>query len=317
MSEVKIVPITYLNRDRMASLMLEEEGSWMSELGWDYAAIRLILLSFIDQRLLPGYAATDGDRALGYTYFLVHQTRGIIGAVYTSEKGCSQELAEELLSLTVTSLKDAEGLQRIEAQIMPFGSYNLTPTFTQHGFRSYLRYFLNLDLATYDHYHGNNSGMRIVEWDSDYLQSIAEVVFRSYRNQTDALICEDYCTVAGCKGYLRSLIENPGCGIFVPDATLVALDSSGVPCGIVMCSRISTSIAMIPQIATHPSYQGHGVGNALAHEAFSRLRAMGYDTVTLTVTRNNVRAFEWYRRLGFEIHRQFYAYTWERCRSSS
>jgi ribosomal protein S18 acetylase RimI-like enzyme len=69
---------------------------------------------------------------------------------------------------------------------------------------------------------------------------------------------------------------------------------------------------MIPQIAVHPSYQGRDLGNALMNYAFGRLKAMNFHTASLTVTKKNRRAFDWYQRLGFKIRKEFGAYVWER-----
>jgi len=134
----------------------------------------------------------------------------------------------------------------------------------------------------------------------------------SYRNQTDSEICEDYRTKAGCESYLRSLVENPGCGIFMPEASFMGIDGQNAPCGFVICCRISNGAGMIPQIAVHPSYQGRNLGNALMIRSFMQLRALGFHSVSLTVTKKNRRAFDWYQRLGFKIRKEFGAYVWER-----
>jgi ribosomal protein S18 acetylase RimI-like enzyme len=134
----------------------------------------------------------------------------------------------------------------------------------------------------------------------------------SYRGQTDAEICEDYRTKAGCENYLRSLVENPGCGVFMPETSFMGLDAQGFPCGFVISCRIAGGAAMIPQIAVHPSYQGRGLGNVLVNRAFEQLKASGFHTVSLTVTKKNWRAFDWYQRLGFKIRKEFGAYVWER-----
>jgi len=44
---------------------------------------------------------------------------------------------------------------------------------------------------------------------------------------------------------------------------------------------------------------------------FEKLKAMGFLTVSLTVTKKNKRAFEWYQRLGFRVRKEFGAYVWE------
>jgi ribosomal protein S18 acetylase RimI-like enzyme len=313
MPELKYFPIKHLDDNLLLPLMEEEEKAWMSDLGWDYSSIRQILVSFVKQKLLPGYVAVAKEKeAIGYTYFLVNQAKGIIGALYVSKTSRSQDAVEELLSLTISCLKESQNIKRVEAQIMPFHNLNFTATFTQHGFSYYPRYYLDLDLDAYTSRLDTPSVEKIVPWDSVYLERAAEMTLMSYRDQTDAEICEDYRTKAGCSNYLRSLVENPGCGVFMPEASFMGLDGQNDPCGFVICCRISGGAGMIPQIAVHPSYQGRGLGNALMIRSFERLRAMGFHSISLTVTKKNRRAFDWYQRLGFKIRKEFGAYVWER-----
>jgi ribosomal protein S18 acetylase RimI-like enzyme len=311
MPELKYLPISFLDQASFFSLMNEEEEEWLSDLGWDYSAIRQILVSFIRQRLLPGYAATNEKELLGYTYFLVNQTKGIIGAIFAAKLSPVQEIAENLLSLTISSLRDNLQIKRVEAQIIPFNGANLTAIFLRHGFHYYPRLYLDLSLSSFRSAE-SNPGEKIVAWDSTHLRLAAEMTTISYTNQTDALICEDYRTVAGCESYLRSLVENPGCGIFMPEASFMCLDGRQTPCGFIIGCRISKGVGMIPQIAVHPDYQGRGVGNALVQRSFEQYKALGFQTVSLTATQDNRRAFDWYQRLGFIIRKEFGAYVWER-----
>jgi ribosomal protein S18 acetylase RimI-like enzyme len=313
MPDLKCIPINHLDGDLILPLMEEEEKVWMSDLRWDYSLVQQILLTLIKRKLLPGYIAVAGEKEpIGYTYFLVNQAKGIIGALFVSKTSQSQEAVEELLSLAITCLKDSQNIKRVGAQIMPFYNVNLTATFTQHGFGYYPRYYLNLDLNAPQKKIAFPSLEKIIPWDSAYLERAAEMTRMSYHNQTDAEICEDYRTKAGCESYLHSLVENPGCGIFMPEASFMALDAQNAPCGLVICCRISNGAGMIPQIAVHPSYQGRSLGNALMLRSFEQLRTMGFETVSLTVTKKNRRAFDWYQRLGFKIRKEFGAYVWER-----
>jgi ribosomal protein S18 acetylase RimI-like enzyme len=313
MSEPNYFPIKQLDDNLLLPLMEEEEKAWMSDLGWDYSSIRQILISFIRQKLLPGFVAVAREKeAIGYAYFLVNQAKGIIGALYVSKTSRSQEVVEELLSLSISCLKEEQNIKRVEAQIMPFHNMNLTAAFTQHGFSYYPRYYLVLDLDTFANGLESPSAHTIVPWDSGYLERAAEMTMISYRDQTDAEICEDYRSKAGCASYLRSLVENPGCGVFMPEASYISLNAQNAPCGYVICCRISSGAGMIPQIAVHPSQQGQGLGNALMIRTFEQLRAMGFHSISLTATKKNQRAFDWYQRLGFRIRKEFGAYVWER-----
>jgi ribosomal protein S18 acetylase RimI-like enzyme len=312
MSDLNYIPISYFDPSLLFPLMEEEEKAWMSDLGWDYAPIRKILVAYIKQKLLPGYVAVNAKEAIGYTYFLVNQAKGIIGAIYASKTERSQEVVEELLSLTISSLKDSPQIKRVEAQIMPFNDLNLTVAFTRNSFSHYPRYYLDLALSDCRRHAESNSTARIIPWDSSYLPRAAEMVMTSYRDQLDAVLCADYRTAAGCESYIRSLVENPGCGIFMPEASFMALDEQNMPCGFVIGCRISGGVGIIPQIAVHPAYQERSLGNALMNCSFEQFQSSGFHTVSLTVTKENRRAFEWYQRLGFKTRKEFGAYVWER-----
>lgn len=312
MPDLKLLPLSCANLTLLKALMEEEDRSYVSELGWDFTPIRKILASFLAQNLLPGYVAESSTRALAYTYFLIHHDKAIIGTLYASEHDFSQTAVNELLALAAKCLKDSEDIHRIEAQIIPFNDLNLTAGFTRLGFQYYPRYFVELDLATYRPRKPEPAESTIVSWDSAYVPLAAEVAFKSYQNEIDALICEDYCSRAGCQSYLNSLLENPGCGTFLPEASFMGIDRHGLPCGFIIGSRLSSLAGMIPQIAILPSHQGRGLGNALMDSALSQFRSLGFWTVSLTVTKKNRRAFEWYQRLGFNIRKEFGAYIWRR-----
>jgi GNAT superfamily N-acetyltransferase len=312
MSNLKYLPISYLDENLILPLMVEEEKVWMEDLGWDYSPVRQILVSFIRQKLLPGYVAIADNGPIAYTYFLVNQTKGIVGALFSLKQEQAQEATDELLSLTISRLKETQSIKRVEAQIMPFNDLNLTGAFTHHGFSYTSRYYLELDLNSHRRKVELPTDVRIVPWDSAHIGRAADMTLQSYQDQADAEICEDYRSQAGCEGYLRSLVENPGCGIFMPEASFMALDWTGAPCGFIICCRIANGAAIIPQIAVHPMQQGKRLGNIFMNRAFTQLKTLGFRSVSLTVTKKNRRAFDWYQRLGFKIRKEFGAFVWER-----
>ncbi len=312
MPELMIVPIGQADQRLLTSLMDVEVQAWISELKWDFTPVRAILSSFIAQNLLPGYVALRGNNAVGYGYYLTCHSKGIIGTVFVPKSDVQQETADGILAQAIGALKERENIRRVEAQIMPLHNVNLTAGFTRHGFQCHTRYFMELDLGSRAPRARQSEGAAVMRWNPARLALAAAVTQQSYCGETDALICEDYRTRAGCENYLHSLVENPGCGIFLPEASFMAVDERGEPCGLIIGSRISGSGGMIPQIAIHPAYQGRGLGGLLMGRALDQFRALGMRTVGLTVTKKNRRAFEWYQRLGFRIRKEFGAYVWER-----
>lgn len=310
MSDIELMPLSRADLSLMVPLMNDEEQAWLCELDWDYAPIRRILFSFLEARILPGFLAMGGSKALGYAYFLISRTKGMIGTVYVNPPE-AQHTADLILSQAIENLQNLRSLRRIEAQIIPLGGLNLTTVFSRYGFECYLRHYLELDLTGEIRAGSGYPGI-IVPWDEKYLCPAADLAFRSYKGSIDAVICEDYATELNCEGYLRSLTENPGCGIFLPDSSFVGLNPQGKPCGFIMTSRLSEHAAMIPQISIHPESQGKGLGSALVRMALHRLVSEGFRAVRLTVTQQNRRACEWYLRLGFKIRRNFEASVWLR-----
>ncbi len=310
MPDVELKPLSQVDLGLMTRFMDDEEQAWLHELDWDYSPIRRILRSFLDERMLPGFFAGNGGKISGYTYFLIARGKGMVGTVYANPPN-AQTTADQVLSCAIENLKSLRGLRRIEAQIIPLGSLALTPVFSRHGFCCFLRHYMELDL-TAELQPPADHPAEIVPWSSRHLKPAAAVAFRSYKDGIDAAICEDYLTEATCEGYLRSLSENPGCGIFLPDCSFVGLDRGGIPRGFILTSRLSRTAAMIPQIAIHPSFQSRGLGTALMRLALHRLAGAGFMTARLTVTHDNKRAYQWYTRLGFRMRRDFDAYVWQR-----
>ncbi len=310
MPDIELKPLSQADLGLMTRLMNDEEHAWRRELDWDYAPIRRILFSFLEARVLPGFLATNGARAAGYVYFLISRTKGMVGTVYAATPN-AQETADRLLSCTLENLKGLRRLNRIEAQIIPLGGLDLNTIFSRHGFQCHLRHYMELDLTACPALEDNFS-LDIVPWHARHLKPAADVAFRSYEGSIDAMICEDYGTAGNCESYLRSLSENPGCGIFLPDSSFVGLDQDLVPRGFILTSRLSRNAAMIPQISIHPTSQGKGLGSALIRLALRRLAGAGFRTVRLTVTHENRRAYEWYQRLGFKNRRDFDACVWLR-----
>ncbi len=295
----------------VSELLEDERDAWQTDLGWDYTPVRDILLSFIAHRALPGFIAIDHERPAGYSYFLLQRRKGIIGTIYSRGTGVAGEVTELLQQASIDALKGTSYIDRIEAQIMPFRRITLEPGFLRNGFQCHARHFLEKDLTSSV---GSSCAplYNTVPWDVTHITAASRVLLASYADQTDALICEDYRTEAGCERYLQSLLDTPGCGTFLQADSHVAFDGSGILCGFVIASRISPTGAAIPQISILPSHQARGLGRALMNAALSGLAAKGYKSASLTVTVANRRAHDWYMRLGFRVRKAFSACTWQR-----
>lgn len=312
MHDLEFFPISCTKYNVFSHLLAEEESAWMADLGWDYAPIREILVSCMNQNILPGYVAIKNKEALGYSYFLLNRTKGSIGNMYVSRSNISQHIADTLLSMSISGLRDLPRIQRVEAQIMPFNDLNCTDIFIEKGFHYHRRSYLTLDLDEFSGCAASIPTVSIIPWHSSRIPQVAGIVLASYEKQIDAVICSDYRSPSGCESYLRSITDNPGCGTFIPEASFIAMDERNSPCAFILGCRISSGVGMISQIAVHPRYQGNKLGTVLMDKCMEIFRVLGFRRMTLTVTYENRKAYEWYYRLGFRSRKEFGAFTWDR-----
>ena len=61
----------------------------------------------------------------------------------------------------------------------------------------------------------------------------------------------------------------------------------------------------ISNIATYPKYRGMGVGKRLMFEVEQDAKIMGTKRIVLDVEKNNIGAIDFYKKLGYEITKEF------------
>jgi ribosomal protein S18 acetylase RimI-like enzyme len=97
-------------------------------------------------------------------------------------------------------------------------------------------------------------------------------------------------------------LRHRGCGSAIPDASVIARDpGSDRAAGFAVVTETSHRKAHLAQLAVAPPYQSAGLGRQILARVISVLSGMGYDSLSLMVSRDNERARELYRSLGFEL----------------
>jgi ribosomal protein S18 acetylase RimI-like enzyme len=128
----------------------------------------------------------------------------------------------------------------------------------------------------------------------------------------DAEINDQYHTLAGSLRFLNNIVRFPGCGVFDPESSYVAVDRKAKNLiGLILCSRVRNDVGHVTQICVLPEYRSHGIGQTLLAATIRELRRRGFSLLSLTVTEANHRAVELYRQLDFESKRVFDAFVWE------
>jgi ribosomal protein S18 acetylase RimI-like enzyme len=330
----EILDLRQVRARALASLLAEEEKDWGGKLHWDYHPSVEMIRRHLDARSLPGYVALREGEVAGYTFFVYEDDKGLLGDLYVVEafrgerpfSGAPQTgehgVATTLLERALETLLHTPGLRRIEAQLLSFGLEPLEPRFAAHGFRCFPRLFFYKPLTpaqpgaprAEEPPTRRIAGAELRAWEDGYFEPMAELIVVCYRNHLDSQINDHYGTTAGALRFLKNIVLFPGCGVFQGDCSLVALPAGGGPepsglLGAVLTSQVARGVGHITQICVRPEWQGRGLGRRLLEAALARLAAKGCHGVSLTVTTENRRAVSLYHGMGFEVIKEFSAYS--------
>lgn len=297
--------------------MLEEEArQWLDELHWDYRPSLSLIRRFLDTKSLAGRAALENGRAAGYGFYVLEDDKALLGGLFVARPYFSTELPSELLGSILSSLEAQPQIERIEAQLMPFG-HALDPTLVEHHFRLYTRQFMLLPLAQ-AHLAGAGAagaagvaGRRVERWADRYFEPCARLIRAAYAEHVDGEINEQYRSEQGAVKFLRNIIVLPGCGQFLPDASFVIPGATREGLiGAVLTSAVAPGVGHTTQICVLPGEQNRGLGRMLLEASIDALLQGRFHALSLTVTSANSRAVQLYERAGFSTLRTFAAAVW-------
>ncbi len=133
---MQIVDLRQVRARSLETLFQEEVLRWREELHWDYRPSIDLIRQFVDSRALGGYVATENGSPAGYGFYVLEDHKGLIGGLFVSSHAqqapVTQKSAARDVRLRCGLRPD---LQRIEAQLMPFGT-ELDPVFLARRFSS-------------------------------------------------------------------------------------------------------------------------------------------------------------------------------------
>ncbi len=295
-------------------LFEQEARQWLEELLWDYRPSLRMIRRFIESRTLPGYAAVNEKQALGYCFYVLEEGKGLIGDLFVKPGPEAREVGERLFEETARDLRAMPGMERIEAQLMPFG-VELAPLLEREAFRMHPRQFMLKALGEQgeDKIERGADGIQLEGWRENSIAVCAELMALAYAEHVDGTINNHYQTAEGAKKFLRNIVLAGGCGQFLPEASFLAWSAGEkLPVGAVLASRVAERAGHITQICVMPQYQGRGMGPRMMCASMEALERKRMAALTLTVTRANRNAVQLYERMGFRTIREFAAGVWEK-----
>jgi hypothetical protein len=228
---MQIVDLRQLSSWQLDPLLSEEAQQWHGELQWDYRASVELIKKFVDARSLTGSAIMENGRPVGYAFYVLEEHKGLVGGLFVSPRYSQQELSQRLLTDTLTTLSGIPKLERVEAQLIPFG-YALDPVLIEYGFRLYMRQFMIAPLPPVENgealdvlpgliREGPGAGLILERWDHRYFEPCARLIQLAYANHVDGEINDQYRSESGALRFLKNIIILPGCGQFQPEASFV------------------------------------------------------------------------------------------------
>lgn len=313
---VEILDLRHFSSQELRPLLEQEARVWSKLLSWDYSGSSEMILRYVDARILPGYAAVEGSRLRGYSFFVYEQSKGVIGDLFVGNgngrKNGTHELEEELLVHVIETLQQSPGIHRVEAQLLIHDSGAVAGPFVRQKFRAFPRLFMLLPLADLSPAIAAPREIEIRKWTEQDFQPAAAVITAAYHGHVDSEINDQYRSLAGSLRFLNNIVRFPGCGTFDPDASLVAVHRAARSMvGMILCSRVRSDVGHVTQVCVLPEFRGMRLGAALVTTAAAALRRRNFSALSLTVTEANHGAVELYRKLSFSLRRVFDAFVWE------
>jgi ribosomal protein S18 acetylase RimI-like enzyme len=310
---MNIIDLRQATVRQLEPLLLEEAYHWRDELHWDYRGALDLIKRFLDAHALSGCVAFQNGTAVGYSFYVLEEHKGLIGGLYVSPGREQEPIGRRLLDEMLFAMRALPHLHRIEAQLMPFGG-PVDEALREQGFRLYTRQFMLFDLSKKaEPTPSTNSGLRLDRWNDRYFEPCAKLIYLAYANHVDGDINDQYRSRNGALRFLKNIILLPGCGQFLPQASFVLRHpGSDDLAGAVLTSEVSPGIGHTTQICVQPGFQGHGLGRTLMLSASDALRAHKFKELTLTVTSENKAAVHLYEQLGFSTIKSFTAGVWPR-----
>ncbi len=242
---------------RLEPLLEEEASHWRDELHWDYRGALDLIKRFLEAHALCGSVAFENGAAVGYSFYVLEEQKGLIGGLYVSTRQPQAVIGRRLLEEMLFSMRAVPQLARIEAQLMPFCGPVDAPL-REQGFHLYTRQFMLFDLRKPAETRATGaSGMRLDRWSDRYFEPCAKLIYLCYANHVDGDINDQYRSRSGALKFLKNIILLPGCGQFVPDASFVLRqpDSDDLIAA-VLTSEVSPGVGHTTQICVHTRLSG-------------------------------------------------------------
>jgi ribosomal protein S18 acetylase RimI-like enzyme len=313
-SAPELIDLRRISASHLDALLEEETREWKESLDWDFGKSAELVRRFVDMRALSGCALVEAGEAVGYSYFVVEEHKGLIGDLYLRRAWRTVQNENRLLAAVLEGLVTGSQVRRVESQLMMILPDAKRANPGSEFLTNYQRNFMLVDFDAAPPLADRSARRRVhvEKWSDHHQEGAAQLIAAAYAGHIDSSINDQYRSVAGARRFLYNIVQYPGCGTFFRPASYVAFDlERGSPCGLSLASLVGPETGHITQICVSPQVRGTGVGHELLRRSLTSMREHGCRRVSLTVTTANREAVDLYERIGFRTVRRFSAYVWE------
>jgi len=312
---VEILDLRHFSSVDLRPVLEDEVREWSRLLSWDYGGSAEMILRYVDAKILPGYAAIERGRIVGYAFFVYEGSKGVIGDLFVGNSGRlpdPHEVESRLLLHVIETLQQSPGIHRVEAQLLVHEAGAVARPFVEQGFQRHPRLFMVLPLNNGLKPRPVDAEIEVRSWAEQDYQTAAALITTAYRGHVDSEINDQYRTLSGSLRFLNNIVRFPGCGTFDPEGSFVAVHKRARSLvGLILCSRVRHDVGHVTQVCVLPEYRSHGLGELLIAATAGNLCQRNFSLLSLTVTQANARAVALYQRLRFDTKRVFDAFVWE------
>jgi ribosomal protein S18 acetylase RimI-like enzyme len=329
-ASIEILDLRHFAAPDLRPVLEVEAELWKQQLHWDYYASTKLLMQYLDSHMLPGYAALQAGKVIGYAFCVYEETKAIVGDLFalhglgiqeqpnrdsSTQEISAHEVEETLLSHLLELLLNSPQVDRVESQLLLHPSGFHAGIFRQAGFQIHRRLFMVRTLSGYFPAPRINlpPGLELRPWRDEDLSAAARLITAAYQNHPDGVVNDQYRSVHGSQRFLNNIVRYAGCGVFSPLVSHVLVDrASREFVALVLGSRVSPQSGHITQLCTHPEFRRKGLARMLLTLAASCFLRQGVCEISLTVTEANSDAIELYRSEGYNCAHRFDAAVWQR-----
>lgn len=316
-----VLDLRHFGAPQLRPLLEAEADVWSRRLHWDYRASSRLLMQYLDNHMLPGYAAVDSGQIMGYSFCVYEEDKAVIGDVFAMDvdtaTGVTPAKAVErtLLNHMLETLMASPHVDRVESQLLLHPTETHAEAFREAGFEVYRRLFMvqklegpwNAPRVTLP------AGLEMRPWRDDDLSAAARLIAEAYDGHPDSLINHQYCTPGGSLRFLNNIVRYAGCGVFVPPASHVVVErGTRTMAALVLGSRVSPVSGHITQLCVSSRYRRQGLARMLLGVSAAHFMRQGASEISLTVTEMNHEAVKLYEAEEYEVRHSFDAAVWVR-----